>query len=158
MSQVLLSAVSAPWEHMYIPPTITTPIKNKWELIEKTGRVFDEGSWYMSTPLASDMVQVTGTCAHLHSGLSIWIAQTARKSLGYSRKDSSLLWGMRQSQGSEKKKFAPILDKLRENHQANFRCAIFLDPFSLGSWNTLGLTITHDLSKAHKDTGGIRAV
>lgn len=53
MSQVLLSAVSALWEHMYIPPVITTPIKNKWELIEKTGRVFDKRSQYMSTPLAS---------------------------------------------------------------------------------------------------------
>lgn len=38
---------------MYSLPIITTPIKNKWKLIEKTGRVFDKGSQYMSTPLAS---------------------------------------------------------------------------------------------------------
>lgn len=30
---------------------------------------------------------------------------------------------------------------------------LHFDLFSLGSWNMSGLTITHNLSKEHKDTG-----
>lgn len=90
-----ISAVSAPREHMYTPPIIATSIKNKWELIEKTGGVSDKGSWYMSTPLAP----------------LIWFRSLAhvpicivphRLNSPDSKKEGflSLCWEMRQSQGS----------------------------------------------------------
>lgn len=150
MSQVLLSTFSAPREHKYISPIVATPIKNKLKLIERTCRVFDKGSSYMSPPLAS-LIQfrLPSVCAHLHSWIATVTVMAVRKAVShhcFGKWDKASTSGKRSLPGQRKNSW--------KNHEVNFRYIVFLDAFSLGSWNMSELTITHNLSKEHKDTGG----